>query len=247
MPISRKQNIRIAIKKSPESFSLDLKQGEIGTDGENLFVGQADRVIAIAPPIGSIIFWNRHGFGTTENGSPTFIPINLPRGWKMANGERIEDPNSPYNGYYLPNLTNDIFFMGANPTSIGQVGGTNDYNHKHNIAHHHIIPFSFSSIVAVGNHSHNYADLYTINTQAVEQGGSRNCDFGNFDLGKNTDPNAAHTHNLNSLPLGDQSSGLYVDSTNHMNMGNPRTYDDTEDFIDNRPRYLSGVFIIRVA
>lgn len=245
MPISRKQNIRIAIKKSSPEFALDLKRGEIGTDGENLFVGQGDRVISIAPPIGSIIYWNRHGFGTTENGSPTFISINLPRGWRIANGDRIEDPDSPFNGYYIPNITNDIFLQGSNLSNIGQIGGTNDYTHKHNIAHHHTLPAM--SLNGVSDHYHNYPDLYVFNTAAVEQGGSRNCDFGNFDLGRTTDAAGSHSHSIDSLPVADQSSGLYVNSNNHMNQGNPRTYDDTEDFIDNRPRYLSGVFIIRVA
>lgn len=244
MPYSRKQNVKISIKKSEPNLGLDLKGGEVATDGENLYIGQVDRIISVSPPLGVIIFWNNFGFGTTENGSPSLLDVKIPAGWRIANGERISDPNSPYDGYYLPNLTGDIFLQGSNLDNIGITGGTNDYTHKHNIAHHHILPAS--AVIGVADHTHGYTDVYVFAQAAAEDGGTPFSIAGNDDIGRGTYGGGAHNHLLHAFPVADQSSGLYVNSNNHLNQGNPRTLDDVNDFIDNRPKYLSGIFLIRI-
>jgi len=249
---SRKQNIRIAVKRSEVNFGLDLKEGEIGTDGENLFIGSNGKIVSITPPIGSVIFWQKAGFSTTENGSPTFLSdIILPRGWVIANGELVTDPLSKFYGYYVANLSNDIFLQGGNALNLGSTGGTNDSNHKHNIAHHH---YTFNGVNNnagyIGNsvqHRHLYND-YRPGTFGAGEGGG---DFGTnarvTQFGRTSDPGGAHDHTVNgsSVNIGNATTVL-VNSNNNLNGGNPRNLADDADFTENRPNYMSGYYIIRV-
>lgn len=247
MPSTRKQNIKVAVKKSTVNFSLDLKEGEIGTDGENLFIGQANRIIAIAPPIGSVIPWNKFGFATTENGTPTLLNMKLPRGWIIADGRKINDPDSPFFSYHIANLTNDIFIQGCSIENVGMTGGTNDSSHKHNVAHHHTTNPSVGAAIVAGSHQHLYLDT---NADAAAPGEESSGGFANpagYDTsGWFTAFGGNHSHNIHSSPVADQSSGLYINSNNHMNIGVPRRIDDLDDFIENRPKYLSCIYIMRI-
>jgi hypothetical protein len=61
----------------------------------------------------------------------------LPDNWQLCDGRHISDPQSPFNGTNLPNLTDDRFLMGVAPGSPGlkQNGGSNliqpDGSHNH--------------------------------------------------------------------------------------------------------------------
>jgi len=242
----RKNNIKISFKISDVGQGLDLKDGEIGTDGQNIFLGRPGGSFAITLPVGSIVFWMPVGFAGDNNESPTSLinNISIPPGWEPADGSKVEEDGSVYTGKYLPNLTNDIFLQGSVLADIGLTGGTNDPNHKHNIAHHHVL--ASLGLNAGGNHSHGYLDRYAFDSQAIEEGGGRSTNWGNTDPQKYSNYSGVHTHNINSMPVGDIASGLEVNSTNHLNLGNARKTDDSADFTENRPNYITGIFLIRI-
>ena len=251
LPLIRKQNIRIPLKVSSSPEGLQLKEGEIGTDGENLYIGKIGRNFSVTSPVGSVILWLPVGFEDTINGSPQSLlsVIYVPVGWKVADGSKIEDASSPFNGYYLPNLTGDIFLMGSNVNFAGISGGTNDSSHKHNIAHHHKTnngANNVSGIVGItGGHNHSYADQTPTAGGGAEGGGDFGANIYLANATRATDPAGAHDHNINSMDAGDAST-LYIDSNNHLNDDNPRKLDDSADFNEHRPRYMEGVYLIKV-
>lgn len=62
----------------------------------------------------------------------------LPNNWQFCDGRVVRDPNSPFNGQRLPDLTDSVFIMGIPASSqVGQKGGNNniptDGNHNHSI------------------------------------------------------------------------------------------------------------------
>lgn len=251
--ILKKENIKISFKFSDVGQGLNLKLAELGTDGENIFIGKAGGNVALTLPIGTTLFWMAVKFTDQNNGGPISIidELFLPPGWEIANGSKVEDSKSVYHNLYLPNLTSDIFIMGTNGASLGNIGGTNDASHKHNIAHYHKT-FNGSNansgfISLVGDHSHTYGDFYGQPTANSEEGDDHSGGAANADLyPRATSSAGAHNHITSVIPIGDQSSGLYVDNVNHVNQGNSRNVADTADFTENRPNYISGIYIIRI-
>lgn len=132
MPYLRKQNINIAVK-GEATKELGLKLGEIGTDGQNLFIGKSNGNVSLTIPIGSIMAWHPGSFSSAGNNGYVNLEslISLPNGFVETNGKLIKDSESPFDGYYLPDLTNNIFLMGTNTivtTVLGQdysFGGVN--------------------------------------------------------------------------------------------------------------------------
>lgn len=50
----------------------------------------------------------------------------LPANWAFCDGRLINNPDSPFNGHRLPNLTDDCFLMGFEAANrVGQAGGNN--------------------------------------------------------------------------------------------------------------------------
>ncbi len=250
--VLKKQNIKISIKLSDAEKGLDLKLGELGTDGENIFIGGLDGNVSITLPIGTILFWMPVGFSNQNNGSPTNLSdsIFLNSGWRIANGDKIENQNSPFFGRYLPNLSGNIFLQGSSIGSIGTVGGSNIASHKHNIAHWHQ---SFNGangnagyITTDGNHRHYYLDNSPAGLYGAEEGGEVSVQPASGSNYRTTVSAGAHSHSFGNLPVADQSSGLYIDNIDHPNLGNSRNVDDLSDFTENRPKYINGIYIMRV-
>lgn len=250
LPVTRKQNIKISVKTSDSPEGLLLKIGEIGTDGENLFIGKINGNFSITVPIGSIVFWVPVYFSNSLNGSPVSISnlLTIPPGWKVADGSKIEDDSSLYNGYFIPNLTGDIFIQGSNITNAGLTGGNNESYHKHNIAHHHTTFNGANNnagyISVDGDHRHSFNDSNTAISFPGEPNG-RHPAFGITITGRTTEPAGSHVHNINHSDVGDVST-VFVNSNYHLNSGNPRTIDNTADFFENRPKYMNGVFLIKI-
>lgn len=254
--ILKKDNIKISFKFSDVGQGLNLKLGELGTDGENVFLGKAGGNVALSLPIGSTLFWLPVKFSNQNNGAPINImsEIYLPDGWMIADGSKVEDQKSPYYNLYLPNLTTDIFIMGTFGNNLGSLGGTHDSSHKHNIAHHH---YSFNGanniagyVIANGDHTHGYYD-YAISGAWAEEGGAHGASGNSYptivsDNYGNMDPSGAHVHTTVALLAGSNTSGLFIDNVNHVNQGNSRDMSDTQDFTENRPKYICGIYIIRV-
>jgi len=250
MPVKvRKENIKISIKKSLPGQGLDLKEGELGTDGQNLFIGKSSGSFSVTVPIGTIVLWLPVAFDDSNNTTLEDLTsvINLPRGWSIANGDKNEDENSPYYGYHIPNLSDEIFLQGS--TDIGGIGGTNDSSHKHNIAHYHKLFNGANNqsgyIVAVGNHTHTYSDYSGQATALGEEGSGAGGGPGLGDAGRSMNAAGLHGHTATNIPVALQSSGLLINSTSHVNMGNSRITDDSGDFTENRPKYISGTYIIK--
>ena len=250
--ILKKENLKISFKFSEVGQGLDLKLAELGTDGENIFIGKAGGNVALTLPIGTTLFWMAVKFSDQNNGGPISIidQIFLPPGWSIANGSKVEDSKSVYHNLYLPNLTSDIFIMGTSGSSIGNIGGTNDASHKHNIAHYHKTFNGANNqsgyVVGVPNHQHNYSDFYGPPSANAEEGDDHSAGAANPDLyPRTTSSDGAHSHGTGNIPAGDTGSGLYIDNTNHVNQGNSRNISDTHDFTENRPNYISGIYIIR--
>lgn len=98
-------------------------------------------------PAGVIVAFIGGYFGTSENGSFTNVVGNTvadvntllnSRGWYVCDGTALNLPASPiFNGVgrYLPNLTDSRFIHGS--TSAGGVGGSNTTEHTHTISHIH--------------------------------------------------------------------------------------------------------------
>jgi len=168
MPVPlRKKNIAIATKKSTAN-GLDLKFGEIGTDGQNIFIGNSTlkKRLTNLMPLGVIVAWHPIGFTSTGNVGLVNLStsINLPYGFVEADGRLIEDEDSPFNGTYVPNLTSNIFLKGGNlgDSGPGVVNGNNGDN-SITIATNHLPPhthgvgsLSVASVTStsVGNHTH---------------------------------------------------------------------------------------------
>lgn len=108
------------------TFAIEfvLTEGADGKDKVRLTKKSWENSISIPNgfPVGAVSMY----FGN-EN--------DLPGNWKVANGQRVTDPDSPFFGEYLPDLR-DKFIRGAGDDSeVGDEGGRDQRDsHTHNIA-----------------------------------------------------------------------------------------------------------------
>ncbi len=250
LPIIKKQNPKISIKISDVEKGLDLKFGELGTDGKNLFIGGIRKNFSVTCPVGTIVFWLPVGFDDSMNGGINDLTstIKIPVGWKIADGKKVENPNSPYNNYYLPNLSNDIFLQGTTPELAGLSGGTNDASHKHNIAHHHETfngADNNGGMNGIADHTHSYSDLSFV-SGAHALGDNDFATGTGYDREDYTSPTTgSHSHTVNAMNIGNTSS-LHVNSSNHPNSGNPTLLDGVTQFNEHRPIYISGIYLVKI-
>jgi hypothetical protein len=96
---------------------------------------------AASVPIGSVISWWR---------PDSSVPI--PDGYRACDGSMIDDPESPYDGHVLPDLTNR-FVLGVVPEDVGAQGGSASHGHSVSVAsagsHNHS-----GSTSSAGSHAH---------------------------------------------------------------------------------------------
>jgi len=255
MPVLRKQNIKIATTDS--LVSLDLKLGEIGTDGQNIFIGKIKGNVSLTFPVGVIMSWHPGSFSSSGNSGYASLEslISLPNGFVEADGRFIEDEDSPFNGYYVPNLTSDIFLMGSSGTLVSLLGqdyvfgganhigppaangngGNNSVTVTTNFLPPHVhgvgtlnVPSKAASTVGAHSHSYNYPSF---NVHANPGNGSNPIQH----LGgaaTNTSAAGAHNHTLSLSPsdfAGATGDGGFAGNS-----------------ISVIPRYLSVKYIIRV-
>lgn len=105
------------------------------------------------PPVGSIVS-HLGTFNSSNNSGGFNATEELPDIWKLCDGTQINDPASPFDSQYVPQLTDDRYLRGS--SSAGALGGSNtltpdtdfahlnDYtppgsltNHKHDADHNH--------------------------------------------------------------------------------------------------------------
>ena len=204
------------------------------------------------PPVGSIIAYSPGYFTNGSNGgfthqmvsANTVAAVNAllnSSGWYVCDGAALNDADSGiFNGAgrYLPNLTDDRFLMGD--TVAGGIGGanSNDISHVHSTGNFTLttshIP-SHSHTVTVnsgGAHTHNIATYYDTPT-----GGSnvQFTDSTHFRTNEQTLSDGSHSHTASA---GNTGSG---NAHNHGNTGSSGS-----ESLENRPKYLSCFYIMRV-
>ena len=202
------------------------------------------------PPVGSIIayspgyFTNGSNAGFTHQmvSANTVAAVNAllnSSGWYVCNGAALNDAGSGIfngTGRYLPNLTDDRFFMGD--TVAGGIGGSS----SNNIAHTHTtgnftlttshIPSHKHTVLVYSGGKHTHA----LPTRAGYTGGQGIAGTAGGDpVTRTTESDGTHTHSAGCSFEGDGSSH------NHGNTGSSGSTS-----LENRPSYLSCFYIMRV-
>lgn len=245
MATLRKQNIKIAIKKSAAE-ELDLTLGVIGTDGKNFFIGNSKtkKHLSNLTPIGSIIAWHPIGFSSPGNIGIIDLSgsINMPRGFVEASGNLLEDTDSPFNGYYLPDLTGNVFLMGSNTGGAGPaILNCNNSNNTITIASnflpphiHEIGSLNVPGVSTSGIGDHNHQALYPVmNPKNLIGGGWTFIKADDpYDVFPSTDAAGSHSHLISISP------GEFQGTTGNGGFAN--------DAISILPKYLSVKYIIKI-
>ena len=202
------------------------------------------------PPVGSIIAYSPGYFTNGSNAGFTYQMVSAntiaavnallnSSGWYVCNGAALNDADSGiFNGAgrYLPNLTDDRFFMGD--TVAGGIGGTNSNNiaaHTHTTGNFtlttsHIPSHRHSVTVTGGNHRHQY--YYSVLEGAAYIAAAN---FSGPDY-------SYYTGYSGDLTLSGNTS--YVGSGSAHNHGNTGSAGSSS--LENRPNYLSCFYIMRV-
>lgn len=203
-------------------------------------------------PVGTIVAYNPGWYGDGSNGSFTsvYTGVNsvaganniLPRNWRVCDGSQLYEADSAlYNavsGRYLPNLTDDRFLMGD--TAAANLGGNNATSiaHTHVISHYHKWAHVSSSTELWGltSGSASETDIDTGDEKFISQQ-NHSYDTGLF----NHDYHKAATH-LNSFFYTTGVLGSPGGSGSSAASGSMSANETPE----NRPKYLSTFYIMRV-
>jgi len=223
---------------------------------------QEPEVLDKGSPRGLISAWSGGYFTDTDNGGFTNVLGNSVAnansylnslGWWVCDGSEVNESESPiFNGAgrHVPNLTDSRFLMGS--TSVGGVGGSNtllDHTHTNTLSgdsHVHAINHTHSNGTAAsaGNHRHS----------AVYMQAGIELPYGGYSAGWSTTAGynltnrnmaytsyaGAHTHSVTIPAHAGDSGGATVNISGTVGTGSAPT--STE----NRPKYLSCLYIIKV-
>lgn len=223
--------------------------------GELRNVFQEPEVLDKGSPRGLISAWSGGYFTDSNNGGFVNILGNSiananiylnPLGWWVCDGSEVNEPKSPIfngSGRYLPNLTDDRFLMGG--TSNGAIGGANtmlDHVHTHTISavqatHRHYHDNASATTSSSGAHVHR---VPTHNAGGSLWGawGGGNANTTNYAL--DTNSAGAHTHILD-IPA------MYSDyQTPEITISGAVGTGSSAATTENRPKYLSCLYIIKV-
>lgn len=226
-----------------------------------------DRICDALVPIGAIVPVVATYYGDSSNGtgvdaygnSVSALKMMLSDGWAVCDGSLYRDDESPIfngSGRHLPNLTDDRFIMGD--TVFGDVGGANSVTptasgtqsiaHTHNIAHVHQWGYKDTSSnvstmttlndsVSTFNESTSGSDTW-LTDRTVTDGSSASVAY------LFVDGNTWYTGGVLSPPNG--SAGASASS-------GAMSANSSVDFsnaviaaVDNKPAYLSAIYVMRV-
>ena len=202
-------------------------------------------------PVGVIVAYSPGYFGDNINGSFAFAGVTantiqavneaLPDNWRVCDGTAPNDGDSPvFNAAdrFLPNLTNDRFLMGDN--LAGGIGGKNNTN---------------LTVDQLPSHNHSMNHGHTLNYHPIPSGHN-----------SQNNPDGTHFLRWYSKPYFSQASRWFVSRTEYNNgsrqyiwsmlygpsgllvndhTGNTGSEGSGAD-IENRPRYLSCFYIMRI-
>lgn len=215
-------------------------------------------------------------FSGTVNSAATVDALLNTDGWYVCDGKELNVGGSLYFdgvGRFVPNLAGSRFLMGA--SSSGAVGGTNSMahthtmknhthhlnGHTHSINHyHHVDIGQFNTgaheltIAQMPRHRHTngivgYTGSAVTGFTGIEEGPRSTAYYTGYTGGGTTDvKGAGHTHLVNppntatTVPIDAANTGQNNGATRAPN-------DNTTDgasITENRPAFLSAIFIIKV-
>lgn len=230
-----------------------VKADLVKLHGITLSYAQINALINNVPPVGSIIAYVPGYFTNGSNGGFTYRMVSAntiaavnallnSSGWYVCNGAALNDAGSGiFNGAgrYLPNLTDDRFFMGD--TVAGGIGGAN----SNNIAHTHTTGNFTLTTSHIPSHSHtvtvNSGGAHTHNVPSYQHTGSSSQEpraytsVGGYTQLLTTGSGGNHSHTASA---GNTGSGQ---AHNHGSTGSAGS-----SSLENRPNYLSCFYIMRV-
>jgi len=228
-----------------------VKADLVKLHGITLSYAQINALINNVPPVGSIIAYVPGYFTNGSNAGFTYRMVSAntvaavnallnPSGWYVCNGAALNDAGSGiFNGAgrYLPNLTDDRFFMGD--TVAGGIGGAN----SNNISHTHTTGNFTLTTSHIPSHSHTVtvnsggAHTHTLPARMISgpTGEGVAATTGGDPAARTTGSGGSHSHTASA---GNTGSG------NAHNHGNTGSSGSTS--LENRPKYLSCFYIMRV-
>lgn len=201
-------------------------------------------------PVGSIVAYVPGYFTNGSNAGFTYQMVSAntvaavnallnSSGWYVCDGAALNLPTSPiFNGAsrYLPNLTDDRFFMGD--TVAGGIGGAN----SNNIAHTHTTGNFTLTTSHIPSHTHTItvnsggAHTHNIYVCILGGGGEWRPGLASGDTGTHaTSSGGSHTHTATASSTGGGQAH------NHGSTGSAGS-----SSLENRPSYLSCFYIMRV-
>ena len=188
-------------------------------------------------------------------------------GWYVCDGSAVNDSGSSIfngTGRYLPNLTDSRFFMGS--TSVGSIGGENTNSHTHSVtsnvavAAHGITQPTFT----VDSHTHGSGGIYSLmdwngSTYCVQYAGqsaftssvglltTTGVDLkyqGTSQSSGGHAPNSAGSTGTASTNTTSRTTDVAL--TNNHSVTNNAVTSGTPIDTENRPLYLSTLFIMKI-
>ena len=243
--------VKVGADNSTVTTSHDYKLAELAA-AMGLTQASLDAAQNALCPVGSIVayvpgyFTNGSNAGFTHQmvSENTVAAVNAllnPSGWYVCNGAALNDADSGiFNGAgrYLPNLTDERFFMGD--TVAGGIGGAN----SNNIAHTHTTGNFTLTTSHIPSHSHtvtvNSGGEHTHTIPIITQMGTvyHNRVY-------STDGGSATT-----ITTGSGGSHSHTASAGNTGSGNAHNHGNTgssgSESLENRPEYLSCFYIMRV-
>ncbi len=160
----------------------------------------------------------------------------IPAGWVLCDGRRINDPNSAFNNAYVPDLVASFIRGKARNEALYATGGKDEISgHRHTVSSH---------THEVGNHTHNFT------TNSVSITGNWSCNYGygvqftqggkiRYILGGDTE--AQYTENSSHYHSG--TTGNASDGYTGQGGGGTTGYSPAET---NIPGYVALYYIIKI-
>jgi type 1 fimbria pilin len=180
---------------------------------------------ATGVPIGTVISWWR----------PDATTLPPSDEWAIADGSVVDDPESPYYGKQLPDLT-DRFIIGVVADNIGQTGGSNTLNlsHRHTVdSHTHSMSHSHGSGTLRANVAVEHDRVYV-----KHYGSGFNATHANY-----TNATHSNTHLTDHSADVEGSTASWSGTTG---ASQPSTNLQLSNTTDNRPQYVGLLFLVRI-
>ncbi len=173
-------------------------------------------------PVGGIIMFNG-------------APIELPGNWRLCNGQRVGDRDSPFYGKNVPDLRN-VFVRGAGIHSdVGKYGGLDrpGFTHRHNIS---------ATGLASRESLNGWRSAPLLCLDDMDD--PRKCDSDNLHFGMLSDMQIIENPKYRAL-IKSTSSKDEKDSHGH-DVSISASVGESRITLDNRPRHIKLHYIIRI-